>query len=206
MSTVTIEFWNNACFTKLNMMGLRPEQAEEVGTYLQEKNIEKMGDFIWNHGFGDDDGCLWFDEPYNVGLDITVDDELIYGNKHAEDFFEDGRHLLPSHGWLGRDVLGDGTCEEYLIQKGILYGGFTFVLEIEGEFDVDKLQFKYFADGLGRDEKPHICLNEILYDGEEYSYQSWFSDFGKLYTGIGTVKLDREAYVLMDDSTVIATD
>ena len=24
---VNIEFWNNACFTKLNMMALKPEQA-----------------------------------------------------------------------------------------------------------------------------------------------------------------------------------
>lgn len=27
MSVVNIEFWNNACFTKLNMMALKPEQA-----------------------------------------------------------------------------------------------------------------------------------------------------------------------------------
>lgn len=35
---------------------------------------------------------------------------------------------------------------------------------------------------------------------------TWFSDFGKLYTGIGTVKLDRDVYVMMDESTVIVTD
>lgn len=206
MSVVNIDFWNNACFTKLNMMALKPEQAEQVRAYLLEKNIEKMSDFIWDHGFGNDDGCLWFDEPYNVGLDITVDGELVYGNKHAEDFFEEGKHLLPSSGWLRKDDLGDVICEDYLIQKGKLYGGFTFEFEVEGEFDIDKLQFEYYADGLEKDEKPHIRLDSVLYDGEEHLYESWYSDFGKLYTGIGTVKLDRDVYVMMDESTVMVTE
>ncbi len=188
------------------MMALKPKQAEQVRAYLLEKNIEKMSDFIWDHGFGDDDGCLWFDEPYNVGLDITVDGDLVYGNKHAEDFFEDGKHLLPSYGWLCKDDLGDVACEEYLNQRGELYGGFTFEFEIEGEFDINKLQFEYYSDGLGKDEKPHICLNEILYNGEKYEYESWFSDFGKLHTGIGTINLDRDVYVEMDESTVIVTE
>lgn len=46
MGVVNIEFWNNAYFTKLNMMALKPEQAEQVRAYLLEKNIEKMSDFI----------------------------------------------------------------------------------------------------------------------------------------------------------------
>lgn len=207
MSRVQIEFWNNACFTKLNMMALKPEQSEQVRAYLLEKNIEKMSGFIWDHGFGNDDGCLWFDEPYNVGLDITVDGDLVYGSKHAEDFFEDSKHLLPSEGWISKTDLGDdGTCEEYLIQRGELYGGFTFEFEVEGEFDIDKLQFEYNTDGLDKDEKPHIRLDSVLYDGEKYEYESWFSDFGKLYTGIGTVKLDRDVYVMMDEATVIVTE
>ena len=71
---------------------------------------------------------------------------------------------------LCKDDLGDVACEEYLIQRGERYGGFTFEFKIEGEFDINKLQFKYYSDGLGKDEKPHISLNEILYDGEKKQF------------------------------------
>lgn len=134
-----------------------------------------------------------------------MDGNLVYSNKHAEDFFDNGKHLLPSQGWLNNAKLGKGTKDEYLIQRGDFNGGITFELEIEGGFDIDKLQFKCFADGLDQDEKPHICLNKIIYDGEEYANQSWFSDFGKVYTGIGTINVDRDVYVIMDESTVMVT-